>query len=117
MQSFFCRPTALEFTLSFEDGEERLLSDIEYIIQRVEDFNKLASNCILNKIKSIKILFHSFLAYGGGSSAGHCQLPQSIVRGRCLLNLKNIPNDECFKCAIMASIHHAEIENNQAYNA
>src|SRR5271156_4806165 len=69
---FFTRPTALEFTLSFEDGEKRLRSDIDYIMQRVEEFNKLASNWILDAVTSIRIHFHSVLAYGGSGSAGHC---------------------------------------------
>ena len=63
----------------------------------------------INEIKFLDANFHKLILTRGSS---YLPLPESIFRKKAVINPINLDDDECFKWAVIASLHHEEIENN-----
>src|SRR5438552_14281350 len=75
------------------------------IVNRVDKYTKEGSGWVLCKIISFKLFLYRFnLNYGGQKT----ELPYDLQQKRCVIN---IDSNNCFKWAVLAALHHHEIEN------
>ena len=66
------------------------------------------SGFTLDHIMHLDIDFHKLQLTRGGS---HIELPEWIAKKKAVINPKNT-DEECFKWAVIAALHHEEISNN-----
>ena len=91
-------------------------SDINDLIQRMLAYIKTQtenpkfpeSGFTLDKIMHLYINFHRLALTRGGS---YIELPKWIKSKKAVINPQN-KDEECFKRAIIAALHHEEIKNN-----
>ena len=89
-------------------------SDINHLIKRMlahiktqtENPKFLESGFTLDKIMHLYINFHRLALTRGSSYTG---LPKWIKSKKAVINLQN-KDEECFKWAIIAALHHEEIK-------
>ena len=51
--------------------------------------------------------------HGGGTKSSSFQIPSELLTKKCILNINNIKENDCFKWAIIVSLHHKTIGNNK----
>ena len=73
------------------------------IIQRIDKYSKEGSGWILCKINSFKLDLYRFKLASGGKPV---TIPVELALKHCVMN---IDSDDCFKWAILCSLHHLEI--------
>ena len=76
---------------------------------RIENPALTNSRFIFNKLLSIEVNFHQ-LNFTRGSS--YIPLPSWIASKKAVINSKNENDEECFKWAITAALHHKEVKLN-----
>ena len=76
------------------------------IIQRIDKYSKEGSGWILCKIISFKLDLYRFRLSSGGKPV---TIPAVLALKHCVMN---IDSDNCFKWAILCSLHHQDITYN-----
>ena len=84
---------------------ERMLA---YIKARTENPKFPESGFTLDKIMHLYINFHKLVLTRGSS---YTDLPKSIKSKKAMINPQK-KDEECFKWAVTAALHHKEIKNN-----
>src|SRR5271156_4991930 len=87
-----------------DDVREMLADELESIKIWVEEYNKMASNWILEEVEYVCINCHETDNDAGG--AGAVKLPDSIRNAKCVINLESAPFNQCFKYAILTAAHY-----------
>ena len=81
---------------------------LAYIKTQTENPKFPESGFTLDKIMHLYINFHRLALTRGGS---YIELPKWIKSKKAVINPQN-KDEECFKRAIIAALHHEEIKNN-----
>ena len=85
--------------------KERMLA---YIKAQTENPKFPESGFTLDKIMHLYINFHRLVLTRGSS---YIDLPEWLKSKKAMINPQN-KNEECFKWAVIAALHHEEIKNN-----
>ena len=88
--------------------EELLERMFAHIKTQTENPKFPESEFTLDHIMHLYINFHK-LALTRGSS--YIQVPEWIAKKKAVLNPQNRDDEECFKWAVIASLHHEEIDS------
>ena len=67
-----------------------------------------SSDYLFNRIISVDVDIHEVELIRGGS---YIELPEWIKNKHAVINPKNVDDDECFKWAVIAALHHEEIDH------
>ena len=73
------------------------------IIQRIEKYSKEGSGWILCKINFFELHLYRFKVTSGGKAV---TLPVELASKHCVIN---IDHDDCFKWAVLCSLHHKDV--------
>src|SRR5277367_2215965 len=80
----------------------------------IEKYTTNGSNWVVAGIENIALRLVKYRLLRGGA-AGTFQLPRELAKKKCVLNIDS-QNNECFKYAIIAALHHAEIDDQHNKN-
>src|SRR5271156_6647352 len=78
----------------------------------IEKFTSKGSGWIVGGINEIAVKLVKYQLCGGGASK--FVLPDKLANKKCVLNIETSNDQDCFKYAIVASLHHAEIDDNKS---
>src|SRR3981189_1189276 len=90
-----------------DEVREMLAGELEAIKIWIEEYNKSASNWILESVDHVCINCHETDNDAGG--AGAVKLPDRIKNVQCIVNLEASPYNESFKYAFLAAAHYGEV--------
>ena len=113
----------VNFSHEFEDEEmtfyfSSLPADIVYdvhewywrhistILNRIESFNQRGSHWVINKIERMELRVANLPDFVGMSR--NFKLPKKLYRSK-LINIKNCPQGQCFKYAVLSHLHYDEV--------
>src|SRR5271163_3502959 len=77
----------------------------------IEKFTTKGSNWVVASIDNISLRLVKYRLLRGGA-AGSFELPPELTNKKCVLNIDS-SNNECFKYAVVAGLHHGEIADNK----
>ena len=91
-------------------------SDIDELVERsrnkistqIDKFTNRGSNWVVASINNIVLGLARYRVLRGG--AANFVLPPELAAKKCVLNI-NTQDNECFKFAVVASLHYAEVED------
>ena len=91
-----------------DDVEEVLENMIAHVKTQVENPALEKSGFKIDHIMHLNIDFHQLNLTRGSS---YIELPSWIEKKKAVINPKNIKDEECFKWAVIAALHHEEIDS------
>ena len=80
---------------------------INHMKTQIENPGLLKNRFIFDEVLFLDVNFHRLNLTRGGS---YLPLPEFIVNKKAMINSRNEDDDECFKWAVIAVLHHAEIK-------
>ena len=86
---------------------------ISHMKSQIENPKLLDSKFKFNKVIYLDIDFHKLNLTRGSS---YIPLPKQIADKKAIINPKNENDEECFKWAVIASLHHEDIEKDPTKN-
>ena len=90
------------------DLSELIHGMINHMKEQIENPALLNSRFVFDEVLFIDVNFHELRLMRGGS---YLQLPDFIQRKKAVINPQN-EDHECFKWAVIASLHNSEIKSN-----
>src|SRR5277367_4842387 len=91
------------------DVDVNLDFEVQALTDWVEYYANRATNWLLQSVDLVQLTIHKPEEFAGGCER-RVSLPKNLS-DRCILNLLHAPANHCFKFAILAALHHKEIEN------
>ena len=99
--------------IQVEADIEEFLQDVsEKLTIHIDRFTQKGSNWIVAAIEQVSIHLVKYKLLKGGASDGF-ELPKDLANKKCVLNIELKDDNSCLKFAIVAAIHHGEIQHNK----
>src|SRR5271156_1376568 len=102
---------------SMEDITEFIDKVYNKLDAHIDQFLKTGSNWVVADIEqmSIRLVKYNILR-GGGSKSSSLKIPTWLLAKKPILNINSPNDDECFKWAVIVSLHHKFINNTNHRN-
>ena len=92
-----------------DDVDEEIENMLAYVKTQVENPALPKSGFSIDHIMHLDIDFHELNLTRGSA---YIELPAWIEKKKAVINPKNTKDEECFKWAVIAALHHEEIDKN-----
>jgi len=87
--------------------DDNIKLEISAVCDWIQLYANRASNWLLLSVNKFELIAHKPEDLDGGCGR-KVALPKSVTR--CVINLEGEPSSECFKYAIVAAVHHSDID-------
>jgi hypothetical protein len=102
---FNTKATPIQSDTDIDDFISKIQEKLDY---QIDKFTNQGSNWVVASIDYVKISLVRYKLLRGG--AENFIVPRELLSKKCILNIK-VEGMECFKYAIIASLHHEEIND------
>ena len=100
---FSCKAMAVQSVEDIVDFIDMLYNKLE---AHIDKFVKKGSNWIVADVEEIAIRIVKYNILKGASASSSFKVPQQLINKRCILNINGTRQNDCFKWAVIVSLHH-----------